>query len=360
VNRAGVDRRAMATLSLCHLFTDVSQGSVPALLPFLIARDHIDYAAASALILAVPISSSVIQPLFGHVSDRLSLPWLMPLGPALGGLGIALVGLAPSYPLILAAVVLSGVGVAAFHPEGSRFANYVSGTRRASGMSLFSVGGNVGFFATQLAQLTENLGIHVFSFEPSPFTFTHLAQGVRRLGLQDRVHPVCCALSDAPGLVHISEDERETMRAHLVSAGSQGGPGQTVAWTNCVTLDEVLRSVPTAPSLITGLEFFPVPPCRVADTRPIASFPTPFGTPTPLAGDRLFTAHTRVSLLCWITASPGAVRGVWHPGPAVKLELRLLVSPGSGSKRSVLGTNRTGISRAGPGRGKNRHRDVHT
>src|SRR5205085_10801911 len=88
---------------------------------------------------------SIIQPLFGHVSDRLSLPWLMPLGPALSGLGVALAGLAPTYPLTFAAIVVSGVGVAAFHPEGSRFANYVSGERRASGMSLFSVGGNVGF-----------------------------------------------------------------------------------------------------------------------------------------------------------------------------------------------------------------------
>ncbi len=143
--RYGVDRRAMATLSAGHLFTDVAQGAVPALLPFLVWRDHLSYAAASALVLAATISSSVIQPVFGHLSDRLSLPWLMPLGPALGGLGIALVGLASSYALIFAAVLLSGVGVAAFHPEGSRFANYVSGERRASGMSLFSVGGNVGF-----------------------------------------------------------------------------------------------------------------------------------------------------------------------------------------------------------------------
>jgi FSR family fosmidomycin resistance protein-like MFS transporter len=141
----GVDRRAMAVLSAGHLFTDISQGSVPALLPFLIARDHLNYAAASALVLAATISSSVIQPLFGHMSDRRSLPWLMPLGPGLGGLGIALVGLAPSYGVIFALIVLSGIGVASFHPEGSRFANYVSGARRASGMSLFSVGGNVGF-----------------------------------------------------------------------------------------------------------------------------------------------------------------------------------------------------------------------
>jgi MFS transporter, FSR family, fosmidomycin resistance protein len=141
----GVDRRAMATLSAGHLFTDMAQGSVPALLPFLIAQDHLNYAAASALVLAATISSSVIQPLFGHLSDRRSLPWLMPLGPALGGLGIALAGLAPTYPLTFAAIVVSGIGVASFHPEGSRFANYVSGARRASGMSLFSVGGNLGF-----------------------------------------------------------------------------------------------------------------------------------------------------------------------------------------------------------------------
>jgi FSR family fosmidomycin resistance protein-like MFS transporter len=143
--RAGVDRRAMAVLSAGHLFTDVGQGSIPALLPFLISRQHLSYAGASALILAATISSSVIQPLFGHISDRRSLPWLMPLGPALGGLGVALVGIAPSYGLTFAAVVLSGIGVASFHPEGSRFANYVSGARRSSGMSLFSVGGNIGF-----------------------------------------------------------------------------------------------------------------------------------------------------------------------------------------------------------------------
>jgi MFS transporter, FSR family, fosmidomycin resistance protein len=62
-----------------------------------------------------------------------------------GGVGIALVGVAPDYSRILLCTILSGVGVAAFHPEGARFANYVSGTGRARGMSFFSVGGNAGF-----------------------------------------------------------------------------------------------------------------------------------------------------------------------------------------------------------------------
>ena len=175
----------MAALSLGHLFTDVSQGSVPALLPFLIARDHINYAAAAALILAATIASSVIQPLFGHLSDRLSLPWLMPLGPALGGLGIALVGVMPSYPLIFAAVVLSGIGVAAFHPEGSRFANYVSGARRASGMSLFSVGGNLGYAVGPILMtpLVLAFGLHgtVFILIPTWAAALLLARELPRL-----------------------------------------------------------------------------------------------------------------------------------------------------------------------------------
>ena len=123
---------------------DISQGAVPALLPFLIAQRGYSYTAAGALVLASTLSSSVIQPLFGLSSDRRSLPWLMPAGVVLAGLGIALAGVAPTYSLTFLAVTLSGIGVAAFHPEGSRFANYVSGERRASGMSLFAVGGNVG------------------------------------------------------------------------------------------------------------------------------------------------------------------------------------------------------------------------
>src|SRR3954454_3123604 len=141
----GVDRRGMSVVSAGHMFTDVSQGAVPALLPFLKSDMHLSYAAVSALILAATISSSVIQPIFGRYSDRRSLPELMPLGVLCGGLGIAAVGIAPSYALVFLAIVVSGIGVAAFHPEGSRYANYLSGSRRASGMSLFSVGGNVGF-----------------------------------------------------------------------------------------------------------------------------------------------------------------------------------------------------------------------
>ena len=143
--KKGVDKRAMAVLSAGHLFTDVNQGAVAALIPFLVAERGLSLAAAGTLVLAATLSSSIVQPLFGFFSDRTPLPALMPLGVMLGGVGIALVGIAPNYPLILICTVLSGLGVAAFHPESARFANYVSGARRARGMSFFSVGGNAGF-----------------------------------------------------------------------------------------------------------------------------------------------------------------------------------------------------------------------
>src|SRR3954466_2402569 len=139
------DRRAMAFPSLGHLCVDLCQGALPALLPFLIAAHHWSYGQASALVLAATVSSSIVQPLFGHLSDGRSLPWLLPGGVALAGAGIALAGVADSYGLTFAVVVASGLGVAAYHPEASRFANYVAGERRATAMSFFSVGGNAGF-----------------------------------------------------------------------------------------------------------------------------------------------------------------------------------------------------------------------
>jgi MFS transporter, FSR family, fosmidomycin resistance protein len=140
-----LDRRAMAVLSLGHCCVDLCQGALPALLPFLIAAHHWSYGRASALVLAATVSSSIVQPLFGHLSDGRSLPWLLPGGVALAAGGIAMAGVAGSYGLTFAVVVASGLGVAAYHPEASRFANYVAGERRATAMSFFSVGGNAGF-----------------------------------------------------------------------------------------------------------------------------------------------------------------------------------------------------------------------
>lgn len=136
--------RLLGTLLLGHLMTDLNQGMLPALLPFFIAERGLSYAAAGGLVLAANAASSVVQPLFGYLADRRPAPWLVPAGVAAAGVGLALSGAAPTYPLIAACIALSGLGIAAFHPEGARTANYASGERRATGMSVFATGGNLG------------------------------------------------------------------------------------------------------------------------------------------------------------------------------------------------------------------------
>lgn len=143
--RSEIDKRAMAALASGHLATDFANGALPALLPFLADEFDLSYVLVGLAMLAWAFSSSILQPLFGLWSDRRGAIWLLPAGLALGGIGIGLAAVASSYWLCLALITLSGLGTAAYHPEASKFAAYVSGRRRASGMSLFSIGGNVGY-----------------------------------------------------------------------------------------------------------------------------------------------------------------------------------------------------------------------
>lgn len=138
-------KRAIALLASAHVFDDLNQGVVPALLPFFIAERGFTIAAAAGLVFASNVASSVLQPLFGLLADRRSAPWLVPCGLLLAGTGVALTGLAPTYPLVLAAASVTGIGVAAFHPEAARQVHLASGDRRGMAMSVFAVGGNLGF-----------------------------------------------------------------------------------------------------------------------------------------------------------------------------------------------------------------------
>jgi FSR family fosmidomycin resistance protein-like MFS transporter len=143
--RGAIDKRGMAALASGHLATDFANGALPALLPFFADEFDLSYVLVGLAMLAWAFSSSVLQPLFGLWSDRRGAIWLLPAGLALGGLGIGLAAVAPSYWVCIALITLSGLGTAAYHPEGSKFAAYVSGRKRASGMSFFSIGGNIGY-----------------------------------------------------------------------------------------------------------------------------------------------------------------------------------------------------------------------
>jgi FSR family fosmidomycin resistance protein-like MFS transporter len=91
------------------------------------------------------LTSSIVQPAFGIFSDRRGASWLLPAGVMVAGLGFAMVGLSPNYLVLLLAVLISGLGVASYHPEGFKTARFFTGSRQATGMSVFLVGGSLGW-----------------------------------------------------------------------------------------------------------------------------------------------------------------------------------------------------------------------
>ncbi|MGK5640773.1 MFS transporter [Streptomyces sp. URMC 126] len=141
--------RPIALLSSGHACVDVYQGAVAALVPFFVSERAYTYAAASGVVLAASLLSSVVQPLFGALTDRWAMPWLLPVSTLLAGAGIALSGLGDSYALTLVAVAVTGIGVAAYHPESARVARRASAGSHVA-MGWFSLGGNLGFAAAPL------------------------------------------------------------------------------------------------------------------------------------------------------------------------------------------------------------------
>jgi FSR family fosmidomycin resistance protein-like MFS transporter len=142
--------RPLGLLTSGHMVTDLSQGSVPALLPFLRSELHLSYTRTAAIMLAATIASSVVQPIFGHIFDTRRGEWLLVAGPAVAGLGIGALAFAHTFAVAIACVLVGSLGVAAFHPEASKYAAWLSGDRRSTAMAVFSVGGNLGVAAGPL------------------------------------------------------------------------------------------------------------------------------------------------------------------------------------------------------------------
>ncbi len=137
--------RYIGLLSTGHMVTDINQGALPAMLPFFISAFDLSYAAAAGIVFAANMTSTIVQPVFGHAADRFSKPWLLPAGLMLAGGGAGLAGIAPGYGWIVCLAIVSGIGIAAYHPEAARLVNFAAGTRKGTAMSLFGVGGTIGF-----------------------------------------------------------------------------------------------------------------------------------------------------------------------------------------------------------------------
>lgn len=132
------------SLSFCHLLNDLMQSLVPALYPILKSSYGLSFGQIGVITLTVQCTASILQPVVGFYTDRRPQPYSLTVGIGFTLVGLVAMSRAASYPAILVAAALIGMGSSVFHPEASRVARMAAGGRYGLAQSLFQVGGNVG------------------------------------------------------------------------------------------------------------------------------------------------------------------------------------------------------------------------
>jgi len=140
----GTTYAVLFAISFCHLLNDMIQALLPALYPVLKRGFDLDFGQIGLITLTFQLTASLLQPAVGLYTDHRPQPYSLVAGMGLSLLGLLILSLAPSYPLLLLSAGMVGLGSAVFHPESSRVARMASGGRHGFAQSLFQVGGNTG------------------------------------------------------------------------------------------------------------------------------------------------------------------------------------------------------------------------
>jgi MFS transporter, FSR family, fosmidomycin resistance protein len=134
----------LAAISVSHLLNDLIQSLLPAIYPILKSNFHLDFGQIGLLTLTFQLTASLLQPLVGSFTDRRPQPFSLVAGMGFTLIGLLTLSRADSYPMLLLAAALVGMGSSVFHPESSRVARLASGGRHGLAQSVFQVGGNAG------------------------------------------------------------------------------------------------------------------------------------------------------------------------------------------------------------------------
>ena len=134
----------LVALSFSHLLNDMIQSLIPAMYPILKESFRLSYSQIGLITLTFQLTASLLQPVVGLYTDRYPKPYSLAIGMGFTLVGLLLLSVAASFPMILIAAGLVGMGSSVFHPESSRMARAASGGRHGLAQSLFQVGGNAG------------------------------------------------------------------------------------------------------------------------------------------------------------------------------------------------------------------------
>jgi len=144
VPKTGPVAGILLAISVSHLLNDLMQSLVPSVYPILKSKFALDFGQVGLISLTFYLTASLLQPVVGLITDRRPMPFSLAAGMGSTLAGLLLLSVAGSFPIILLAAGLIGLGSAVFHPESSRVARMASGGRHGMAQSVFQVGGNAG------------------------------------------------------------------------------------------------------------------------------------------------------------------------------------------------------------------------
>jgi FSR family fosmidomycin resistance protein-like MFS transporter len=137
--------RGLLTVAFAHGASDFYSGMVPLLIFTIVSAHHLSPLYQGAIGFLWYLTSSVVQPLFGAYSDRHGRWWFLPLAVGLTAIAVSLIGFSPGIALLALLVIVGGLGSAVMHPEAGKYAALLSGSRKSGGISIFQIGGAVGY-----------------------------------------------------------------------------------------------------------------------------------------------------------------------------------------------------------------------
>src|SRR5262245_36921154 len=135
----------LLALSGAHLLNDLISSMIPAMYPLLKQAYRLDFAQIGLITLAFQVTSSLLQPVLGFVTDQKPWPYAMVAGMAATLSGLVGLASAGSYPMVVISAAMVGLGSAVFHPEATRMARHAAAGQQGFAQGIFQIGGHAGY-----------------------------------------------------------------------------------------------------------------------------------------------------------------------------------------------------------------------
>ncbi len=211
--------RGLSVVSFAHGVSDFYSGIVPFTIFLVLARQHVSPAYQGALVFLWYLTSSIVQPFFGAYTDRHGRWWFLPGAIALTVVAVCVAGTTSSLPLLAACIVVGGFGSALMHPEAGKYSAMLSGSRRASGISIFQVGGQVGYSlgpaAVALLYSHFGTGGSLWLLVPGALAVAYLFAVMRHVDRSaERLH------ASAPAIAHVGGTRVDRLGVSLLLAST--------------------------------------------------------------------------------------------------------------------------------------------